>query len=67
LTPGCKLEVPSDVELIHIETPALLEILQYILGTTVSYRIRGRRGGRRATLKNNDLPIQNNETLNIVA
>jgi hypothetical protein len=48
--------------MIRIESNMSLEILQSILGTTVSYGIRG----RRATLKNNDLTICNNETLNIV-
>jgi hypothetical protein len=56
------LEVPSDVQLIRIENPTSSEILRSILGTTVSYEIRG----SRATLKNNDLTLRNNKTLNIV-
>jgi hypothetical protein len=39
-----------------------LEILQTILGTSVSYGILG----KRATLKNNDLTISNNKMLNLV-
>jgi hypothetical protein len=58
----CKLEVPSDVQMIRIENPTSLEILRTILGTTVSYGIRG----KRATLKDNHITINNNETLNIV-
>jgi hypothetical protein len=58
----CKLEIPSDVQLIRIENPTTLDILRSILGTTVSYGIRG----KRATLKDNNIAIHNNETLNLV-
>jgi hypothetical protein len=50
------------MQLISIENPMSLETLQTILGSTVSYGIRG----KRATLKNNDLTISNNKTLNLV-
>jgi hypothetical protein len=46
----------------RIKNPTSHEILQSILGTIVSYGIRG----KRATLKDNDITIQSNETLNIV-
>jgi hypothetical protein len=48
--------------MIHIKNPTTHEILQSILGTTISYGIHG----KKATLKNNNLKIQNNEILNIV-